>query len=168
MTETEKRRRRPAGFKTCWAAPLCIFIDDRGLQSTNDTASCARVYQTVVTADKRRRSQRVEHDVRAKQTKVCDAERTWFLTPMRALVPNPTRPVRHHIYLQHLALRLRLSASTRLGNEDSKPELSITLRPTDNWRWLRFPSPSMVWMKEQKWKFFSHIFVFSFLFFSTY
>ena len=132
MTETEKRRRRPAGFKTCWAAPLCIFIDDRGLQSTNDTASCARVYQTVVNADKRRRSQRVEHDVRAKQTKVCDAERTWFLTPMRALVPNPTRPVRHHIYLQHLALRLRLSASTRLGNEVSKPELSITLRPTDN------------------------------------
>ena len=143
MTETEKRRRRPAGFKTCWAAPLCIFIDDRGLQSTNDTASCARVYQTVVTADKRRRSQRVEHDVRAKQTKVCDAERTWFLTPMRALVPNPTRPVRHHIYLQHLALRLRLSASTRLGNEPatasyhacsgnegSKPELSITLRPS--------------------------------------
>ena len=41
----------------------------------HDTASCARVYQAVVTADKRRRSQRVEHDVRAKQTKVCDAER---------------------------------------------------------------------------------------------
>ena len=96
---------------------MCIFIDDRGLQSTDDTASCARVYQTVVTADKRRRSQRVEHDVRAKQTKACDAERTWFLTPMRALVPNQTRPVRHHIYLQHLALRLRLSASTRLGDE---------------------------------------------------
>ena len=62
----------------------------------HDTASYARVYQAVVTADKRRRSQRVEHDVRAKQTKVCDAERTWFLTPMRALVPNPSRPGRHH------------------------------------------------------------------------
>ena len=35
-------------------------------------------------ADKRRRSQRVEHDVRAKQTKVCDAERTRFQTPTRA------------------------------------------------------------------------------------
>ena len=146
MIETEKRRSRPAGFeRPAGRRFLCVFIDDRGLQSIDDTASCARVYQTVVTADKRRRSQRVEHDVRAKQTKVCDAERTWFLTPMHALVPNPTRPVRHHIYLQHLSLRLRLSASTRLGNEPatasyhacsgnegSKPELSITLRPTDN------------------------------------
>ena len=60
---------------------MCIFIDDRGLQSTDDTASCARVYQTVVTADKRRRSQRVEHDVRAKQTKVCDAERADTYVP---------------------------------------------------------------------------------------
>ena len=60
---------------------MCIFIDDRGLQSTDDTASCARVYQTVVTADKRRRSQRVEHDVRAKQTKVCDAERAGTYVP---------------------------------------------------------------------------------------
>ena len=97
MTETEKRRRRPAGFKTCWAAPLCIFIDDRGLQSTNDTASCARVYQTVVTADKRRRSQRVEHDVRAKQTKVCDAERAWFHTSMRALVTSPAKQASYQL-----------------------------------------------------------------------
>ena len=36
-----------------------------------DTASCARVYQ---------------HDVRAKQTKVCDAERAGFHTPTHA--PN--------------------------------------------------------------------------------
>ena len=102
MTETEKRRRRPAGFKTCWAAPLCIFIDDRGLQSTNDTASCARVYQTVVTADKRRRSQRVEHDVRAKQTKVCDAERAGFHTPIFILVTSRQRRVITHAsnYLQ--------------------------------------------------------------------
>lgn len=142
-----KKKKAPScGFlKNLRGGALCVFIDDRGLQSIDDTASCARVYQTVVTADKRRRSQRVEHNVRAKQTKVCDAERTWFLTPMRALVPNPTRPVRHHVYLQHLALWLRLSASTRLGNkpvtasyhacsgnEGSKPELSITLRPTDN------------------------------------
>ena len=34
-----------------------------------DTANCARVYQ---------------HDVRAKQTKVCDAERTGFPTPAYA------------------------------------------------------------------------------------
>ena len=28
MTETKKRRRRPAGFeKTCWAAFLCVFVD---------------------------------------------------------------------------------------------------------------------------------------------
>ena len=102
MTETEKRRRRPAGFKTCWAAPLCIFIDDRGLQSTNDTASCARVYQTVVTADKRRRSQRVEHDVRAKQTKVCDAELAGFHTPIFILVTSRQRRVITHAsnYLQ--------------------------------------------------------------------
>ena len=36
---------------------------------THDTASCARVYQ---------------HDVRAKQTKVCDAERAGFHTPTHA------------------------------------------------------------------------------------
>lgn len=37
-------------------------------------------------ADKRRRSRSVEHDVRAKQTKVCDAEQAGFQTSMHA--PN--------------------------------------------------------------------------------
>ena len=59
----------------------------------HDTASYARVYQAVVTADKRRRSQRVEHDVRAKQTKVCDAERAGFHTPIFILVKSRKRRV---------------------------------------------------------------------------
>ena len=55
----------------------------------HDTASYARVYQAVVTADKRWQSQRVEHDMRAKQTKVCDAERAGFHTPIFILCTQP-------------------------------------------------------------------------------
>ena len=63
-----------------------------------DTASYARVYQAVLAADKQRRSRSAEHDVRAKQTKVCDAKRAGFHAPMRALVPTPAKPGRYHIY----------------------------------------------------------------------
>ena len=100
-------------------------LNDRGFPSVDDIASYARAYQ---------------HDVRTKQTEVCDAEREGFHTPMctlvtnsacwrvimRALVPTPAKPGRYHIYSLHSASRLRLSASTRLGNEVSRPELSRT------------------------------------------
>ena len=73
-----------------------------------------------------------QHDVRAKQTKVCDAERAGSRTPMRALRTHPggfacQRPkcrlvtkvlsLSYHIYSLYSALRLRLSASARFGNE---------------------------------------------------
>ena len=38
--------------------------------------------------------------MRAKQTKVCDAERAGFHTPIFILVPNPARPVRYHARVQ--------------------------------------------------------------------
>ena len=40
-----------------------------------DTAGHAHLHQAVVTADKRRQSRSVEHNVRAKQARACDTER---------------------------------------------------------------------------------------------
>ena len=44
----------------------------------------ARLYQAALAADKQRRSRSAEHDVRAKQTKVYDVERTGFSAPAYA------------------------------------------------------------------------------------
>ena len=49
-----------------------------------DAASIARLHQAALSAGKQRRSRSVEHEVRAKQARACDAEQTGFLTPAYA------------------------------------------------------------------------------------
>ena len=44
----------------------------------------------------------------------------------QSLVTTPAKSGSYHAYSLHSALRLRLTASTRLGNEVSRPELSRT------------------------------------------
>ena len=64
-------------------------MQEKKAKKIHDAASIARLHQAVVTADKRRQSRSVEHDVRAKQTRACDAERTGLLTSIFILVTSP-------------------------------------------------------------------------------
>ena len=58
----------------------------------------ARLHQAALAAGKQRRSRSVEHDVCAKQMKVCDAERTGFLTPIFILVTSRQRRVINYLH----------------------------------------------------------------------
>ena len=78
---------KPAGRR------FCVSLSTTAVSNPPMIPRAALACTKPEKADKRRRSRSVEHDVRAKQTKVCDAERTRFQTPIFILVTSRQRRV---------------------------------------------------------------------------
>ena len=64
----------PKKKREAWSPRLSVFMIPRAMLACTKPAR----------ADKRRRSRSIEHDVRAKQARACDAERAGFPTPAHA------------------------------------------------------------------------------------